>query len=591
MLSFSKKVLWGLAYFCFFLYVAGVLQFPVSSTYFIENPAIFEKKSENMSPGDTPIYRVSRPFQKLRNENTDSSAKTTDSRVVLLDFYGDYCGPCRTMNPVIDRLRARGFSIRKVNTSQEQELSAKFRITSIPCFVVLADGKEISRTVGVTSETDLAEMMHRAGKTLQTESVASSPAVGRGQNFAVSASPRSAWRGKETASPTEEIIANRWNPPKTPAASGRAIPSYTIPTVPADTLAQNGPRNAVGSGESASPEVTVGGKPIPFHNISMMSENAAAKRSSEPKDLLASTVRIHIKGGQRASTGSGTIIDCRDGRALVLTCGHLFSDYRREDQITVDLFGEGGRQNVAANYISHDYRRNDNQDLAVISIPVTEKVQVSPLASETHPLRKGMAIITSGCSHGAVPTIQKGVVTGVNRYLGSPNLVVSVQPVEGRSGGGVFSAEGELLGVCNAADPENNEGIYTSLGAIHEYLNRIQLSKFANAPRNESLLAANDAGWMPANMPESGPVRQLTDLPRASGENASSRPAVNPPAFVPVSIPAFASAQNLPASASSASPREEILTASAADITPTAAPENAPRSLMGTPLPAWPPRW
>jgi hypothetical protein len=65
-----------------------------------------------------------------------------------------------------------------------------------------------------------------------------------------------------------------------------------------------------------------------------------------------------------------------------------------------------------------------------------------------------------------------GKINAVNRYSGPPNLSVSGQPVDGRSGGGLFSAEGVLIGVCNAADPQDNEGLYAAAGTVQVELDR-----------------------------------------------------------------------------------------------------------------------
>jgi hypothetical protein len=66
-------------------------------------------------------------------------------------------------------------------------------------------------------------------------------------------------------------------------------------------------------------------------------------------------------------------------------------------------------------------------------------------------------------------------VNFVNKYLGTPNLVVDGQPVDGRSGGGLFTADGRLIGVCNAADRQDDDGLYAALGAIRAELDRAGL--------------------------------------------------------------------------------------------------------------------
>ncbi|MCE9545950.1 MAG: trypsin-like peptidase domain-containing protein [Planctomycetia bacterium] len=77
----------------------------------------------------------------------------------LLDFQADWCGPCRSMQPVVERLQAAGYPVRTVNIDNEKQLAAQYGVSSIPCFVVVVDGRERSRIVGATSEQQLRQML------------------------------------------------------------------------------------------------------------------------------------------------------------------------------------------------------------------------------------------------------------------------------------------------------------------------------------------------------------------------------------------------------------------------------------------------
>lgn len=73
---------------------------------------------------------------------------------VLVDFWADWCGPCRMMNPVLESL-ARDYKVCKVNVDANQELAARYQISSIPALLIFKDGKIASQHVGVTSEANL----------------------------------------------------------------------------------------------------------------------------------------------------------------------------------------------------------------------------------------------------------------------------------------------------------------------------------------------------------------------------------------------------------------------------------------------------
>ena len=161
-------------------------------------------------------------------------------------------------------------------------------------------------------------------------------------------------------------------------------------------------------------------------------------------------------------------------------------------------------------------------------------------------LHKGDAVATIGCSGGAPPTVQSSHVDSIDRFRGPPNFQVAGQPVQGRSGGGVVSADGYVIGVCNAADPEDNEGLYAALASIYKELDRAKLS-FVYQPATpaaapDTMLAsaalpsvAQPAATEPAvslaaaehdlpAMPDKMPATTLPDAPLATTATAATAP-------------------------------------------------------------------
>jgi S1-C subfamily serine protease len=194
--------------------------------------------------------------------------------------------------------------------------------------------------------------------------------------------------------------------------------------------------------------------------------------TSESYDhLLASTVRLKVDDAKGHSYGTGTIIDSRSGQALVITCGHLFRESAGKGPLSVELFervpgGVRAAGEVPAQLIGYDLDR----DLALVGIWPKRAVTVAAVAPQGAAVDRGHRVVSIGCSNGKDPTALATRITTVDRYKGPPNVQASGAPVEGRSGGGLFNEQGQLIGVCFAADHEGNEGLYAALESIHEEL-------------------------------------------------------------------------------------------------------------------------
>ena len=96
---------------------------------------------------------------KINQSNFDKIV--SDERPVLVDFYADWCGPCKMMLRVVDDLADDGLDavIGKANVDENAELAKQFGVYSIPTLVVFKGGKEIARSVGVKPKSELIKML------------------------------------------------------------------------------------------------------------------------------------------------------------------------------------------------------------------------------------------------------------------------------------------------------------------------------------------------------------------------------------------------------------------------------------------------
>ena len=97
---------------------------------------------------------------KITSENFEKEVLQSD-KIVLVDFYADWCGPCKMLSPVVDSVANENADIKivKVNVDNAQDLAIKYQVMSIPTLVVIKNGQEINRSVGVVSKSEIEEMV------------------------------------------------------------------------------------------------------------------------------------------------------------------------------------------------------------------------------------------------------------------------------------------------------------------------------------------------------------------------------------------------------------------------------------------------
>ena len=80
---------------------------------------------------------------------------------VLVDFYADWCGPCKMMSPIVDEIAEEESEIKvcNINIDQAMEIAQKYRVMSIPTFIAFKNGEEAGRQIGAVSKGELLSLI------------------------------------------------------------------------------------------------------------------------------------------------------------------------------------------------------------------------------------------------------------------------------------------------------------------------------------------------------------------------------------------------------------------------------------------------
>lgn len=370
-----------------------------------------------------------------------------DLEGVVLDFTSRGCGPCQQLSPMVSRLERLGYPIRKIDCESNRDLVEKFNVKFIPAFILVIDGVERERLGGGSvSEEDLKRLCARIPrKNADSDSTA--------RQSEAEQNPKSRSDGQNAGSTTAGA------PQANPEKSGGKFPFLSVKRD--DASPRDLREGAVSRGKADEP---------------------VKGRAAVQGNPLAASVRIRIKDDRQSdSVGSGTIIDSRVGKTTILTCGHIFRnrDFRnREGQavIEVDCYFGGREQTVIGRRLFHDL----DSDVGLITINA-DSLASCRVAGVGTKIVKGAPVVTVGCSAGDKPSVERAKITALNRNLGADNIEVGRMPVEGRSGGGLFTQDGELIGVCSGADPKYKEGFYAGLQSVHDLLDHCHLTYLYNS--------------------------------------------------------------------------------------------------------------
>ncbi len=408
----------------------------------------------------------------------------------ILEFSAGWCGPCKEMKPQIDLLKTKSYPIRVLDVDEHPDLARNYRVGSVPTFVIVdPDGKELGRSEGLQHASKLASSFRQ----LKTE-----------------------WLERTSKQKGQ--------------AAGDDIPENE--DVKRDIARMRSEENAA-VGQDAQPPAGPGGEnPKPWETV----------------------VRIVVHGGGVMGFGSGTIIESNEKESLILTCAHIFKiDGSRQQfaprqfprQVTVDLFdgrlgGPRGQQvataqrNIPARVIDYDFQ----SDVGLIAISPGYALPASPVVPANWKPTPEMMMYTAGCSGGRDATIwNTKVVNPESRLLlnNKPYEAVECEhePIQGRSGGGLFTIDGFVAGVCDMAVVGGKRGLYATPRSIHTLLARNNLDRVYKRQtqdmENGRMLASADT-----------PRRPTPRVERAQSGDDADEVRIPPPGLLGVSDPSSA---------------------------------------------------
>jgi thiol-disulfide isomerase/thioredoxin len=409
------------------------------------------------------------------------SSSDDASKPVLLDFHAAWCGPCQQMKPAVEQLSRKGYPIKSVDIDQSPELAARYRVQSVPTFIVVdSSGRELDRTQGFQPAATLVRFYRAAAAKAQPPANSNAHSGNREGKRDGDADEGDGERDSDSDEPPRRIVR----------AQNLADAAQDEPDRDRD---HDRDRDEV-----------------PFTN---------------PKPW-ETVVRIKVMNNHSIGFGSGTVIYSTPEESLILTCAHIFKLEGRIRQpqpgqfprrIVVDLFdGKLTRteprqvhylESVDGKALDYDFIR----DVGLIRIRPGRRLPACRVVPAHWQPKARMKMLTVGCSEGHDATAwhtaivrprMQGFLAGNSGYEAMECVYA---PKQGRSGGGIFTEDGYIAGVCNFAEPIGDHGLYATPRSLYSVLDRNSLmALYAAVPRSSApLLADGRSGSRP---PRSGGV-------------------------------------------------------------------------------------
>jgi hypothetical protein len=396
-------------------------------------------------------------FAILVLASTPTQAQTSND-ATLYFFTNDGCAPCLMVEPVIEALHNGGYPVKTIKVADYPQFASQVGVDRTPSVLMIKSNRITHRRAGLVDGPTLQQWFAQVG-------IARPPAFDR------------------LATPQNQALRPR-----------KAVQQ---PQRPNERVQRVGTKVVV----DRSVKSVDGRQPISrsFSSPTMHQGTARPRTTAEQRALLA-TVKLSVEDPDGTSYASGTVIHTHGTESLVMTCGHVFRDSQGKGKISAEYDFYGDRQTAPGRLVDYD---SDARDVALVVIKTDRPIPAVPLAEEFSVVRAGQDVFSIGCDHGEDPTIRHTRIKNRAAYDGALKYDIFGRPVDGRSGGGLFTDDGKLVGVCNSAAVEVDEGIYTALDTLHWQVAATGLSHLFESQKSQ--VASNNSTPPQRRFAEVGP--------------------------------------------------------------------------------------